>query len=66
MKSNTKGAVAELEIAAAAVKLGIPVFRPLSEHSRADLVLGIGGMLRRVQCKWGEAQQNARTSSWSA
>ena len=50
--SNAKGAIAELEIAAAAVKLGIP-FKPLSEHSRADLVLEIGNQFMRVQCKWG-------------
>jgi prevent-host-death family protein len=56
--SNHKGAVAELEVAAAAVKLGIPVFRPLSEHSRADLVLEIGGRLMRVQCKWGRLSES--------
>jgi PD-(D/E)XK endonuclease len=50
---NHKGTLAELEIAAAATKLGIPVYKPLSEHSRADLVLEIGSRLARVQCKWG-------------
>lgn len=55
--SNHKGAVAELEIATAAVKLGVPVFRPLSEHSRADLVLEVGGQLLRVQCKWGRLSE---------
>jgi PD-(D/E)XK endonuclease len=49
--TNQTGALAELEIAAAAVKLGVPVFRPLSEHSRADLVFEIGDL--RVQCTWG-------------
>ena len=58
MKSNHKGAVAELEIAAAAVKLGIPVFRPLSEHSRTHLVLEIEGALMRVQCKWGRLSES--------
>ena len=53
MNSNDKGAVAELEIATAAVKLGIPVFKPLNEHSRADLILELGDQLMRVQCKWG-------------
>ncbi len=51
--SNQKGAIAELEIAAAAAKLGVEVYRPLGEHSRADLVLDIAGRLLRVQCKWG-------------
>jgi prevent-host-death family protein len=52
MTSNHKGAVAELEIATAAMKLGIPVFRPLSDHTRADLVMDLGDRLLRVQCKW--------------
>jgi PD-(D/E)XK endonuclease len=56
--SNDKGAIAELEIAAAAVKLGVPVFKPLSEHSRADLILELGGGLIRVQCKWGHLGPN--------
>ncbi len=53
LTSNQKGAIAELEIAAAAAKLGVEVYRPLGEHSRADLVLDIAGRLLRVQCKWG-------------
>jgi hypothetical protein len=51
--TNHKGAVAEAEIAAAAVKLGIPVLKPVSAHGRYDLVLEIGRRLWRVQCKWG-------------
>ena len=49
--ANIKGNVAELEIAAAAARLGIPVLKPLSEHARCDLAFEIG--LWRVQCKWG-------------
>lgn len=49
---NRKGNVAELAIAAEAARLGLHVYKPLTEHSRADLVLGIGGRLLRVQCKW--------------
>lgn len=48
-----KGNVAEIEIVLAAVKAGIPVFKPVAEHGRADLVLEIGAKLYRVQCKWG-------------
>jgi hypothetical protein len=50
---NVKGNVAEMEIILAAVKAGIPVYRPAGEHSRADLVFEIAGRLQRVQCKWG-------------
>jgi hypothetical protein len=55
---NDKGNIAELEIAAAAVRLGISVFKPLSEHARSDLVLEIGGRLFRVQCKWGRLSRD--------
>ncbi len=50
--SNHKGNVAEAAIAFHAAKLDIPVFTPLTEHCRYDLVLEIGGQLQRVQCKW--------------
>jgi hypothetical protein len=53
MTSNEKGAVAEQAIVLAAMKLQLPVWRPVSEHSRADLLLEIGGDLQRVQVKWG-------------
>ncbi len=49
---NHKGAIAEAEIAAAAIQLGIPVLKPVAEHSRYDLVFEIGGRLLRIQCKW--------------
>jgi prevent-host-death family protein len=49
---NNKGNVAEFEIAAAAAKLELSVLKPLTEHERYDLVLGVGGQLLRVQCKW--------------
>jgi prevent-host-death family protein len=50
---NHKGNVAELAIATEAARLGLSVLRPMTEHERYDLVLGIGGRLFRVQCKWG-------------
>ena len=53
MNSNAKGAVAEQAIVLAATKLRIPVWRPVADHGRADLVLEIGGELLRVQVKWG-------------
>jgi prevent-host-death family protein len=49
---NHKGNAAELAIAAEAARLGLSVLKPLTEHERYDLVLGIGGRLFRVQCKW--------------
>ena len=50
--ANTKGSIAELEIAAAATRLGICVLAPLTEHSRYDFVFDAGGRLLRIQCKW--------------
>jgi hypothetical protein len=52
MNSNVKGTVAELAIALEAIKLGVPVLWPVSEHDRCDLALDIGDRLWRVQCKW--------------
>jgi prevent-host-death family protein len=49
---NQKGAIAEAKIAAAAVELGVPVLKPMSEHGRYDLVFDLGNRLVRVQCKW--------------
>lgn len=52
LTTNQKGNIAEAEIAAAAIRLGIPVLRPVAEHSRYDLVFELGGRFVRVQCKW--------------
>jgi prevent-host-death family protein len=51
--SNQKGNVAELAIAGEAAELGLSVLKPLTEHERYDLVLGVKERLFRVQCKWG-------------
>jgi prevent-host-death family protein len=51
---NHKGNVAELAIAKEAADLGLSVLKPLTEHERYDLVLGIAGRLVRVQCKWAK------------
>ena len=50
--SNHKGNVAEAAIAAAAIKLGVDVVKPLVEHTRYDLILDLRPRLLRVQCKW--------------
>src|SRR3954463_2158167 len=52
LNTNHKGNVAELAFAAEAARLGLEVLLPMTEHGRTDLVLGIGGRLLRVQCKW--------------
>ena len=51
-RHNHKGSVAEVDIAAEAIELGVPVLKPLVEHTRYDLVFDLGVRLLRVQCKW--------------
>ena len=52
LSTNDKGNIAEAEIVAAAVRLGISVLGPVSEHLRYDLAFELAGRLIRVQCKW--------------
>jgi PD-(D/E)XK endonuclease len=52
MTTDQKGAVAELAIQLAAMKLGIEVYRPVAEGGRFDMILAPGNELIRVQCKW--------------
>ena len=47
-----KGAIAETAIAAAAVELGIGVYRPISEGERYDMIFNLHPRLLRIQCKW--------------
>jgi hypothetical protein len=49
---SQKGAAAEAEIAAAAIRLRLQVLRPVGEGGRYDLAIDIGERLLRVQCKW--------------
>ena len=49
---NDKGAIAEAEIRAAALRAGVGVYHPVSGHSRADLIFEKGDGLWRVQVKW--------------
>jgi hypothetical protein len=51
-----KGAVAESGIMQAAARMGVPVWRPVFEGSRTDLILEVGRRLLRVQCKWAARQ----------
>ena len=68
MNPNQRGAIAEAAIALEAVRQGVEVFKPLSEHSRADLVFGVGTQLLKVQCKSGyrrgEVIRVGLVSSW--
>jgi hypothetical protein len=52
LTTDQKGAIAETEIAIAAVKLGIGVFKPVVEGERYDIVFDLRPQLVRVQCKW--------------
>jgi PD-(D/E)XK endonuclease len=48
---DQRGAIAEAEIAAAAIKLGVGVLKPMSDGERYDLVFDLRPKLVRVQCK---------------
>jgi prevent-host-death family protein len=41
----------------AAIRAGCIVARPLTDHPPYDLVIGVGGRLLRVQCKWAALQR---------
>ncbi len=48
---DQKGAIAELSIARAAARLGVGVFKPLTDGERYDLIFDLRPCLVRVQCK---------------
>jgi prevent-host-death family protein len=52
LTSDQKGSIAEMAIALEAIKLGVGVYKPLSDGHRYDLIFDIGSRLLRVQCKW--------------
>jgi hypothetical protein len=52
LTSDQKGAIAETAIIDAGVKLGIPVFKPVNDGERCDLIFDLGPRLVCVQCKW--------------
>ena len=56
LTSNDKGLIAELEIELAAIRLGIPVLRPLNEHARCDLGFDIGGRILESSVQVGPAE----------
>jgi hypothetical protein len=52
LTTDQKGNIAEATIVAAAVKLGIDVYRPVGEGGRYDMIFAVGERLLRIQCKW--------------
>jgi hypothetical protein len=52
LTTSQKGAVAEAEVAAAAIRMRLLVLRPWAEGGRYDLGVDLGKQLLRVQCKW--------------
>ena len=56
LTTDQKGAIAEAEIAAAAIKLGIGVYKPMFEGGRYDLIFELGSTLMRIQCKWARRE----------
>ena len=56
LTTDQKGSIAEAAVAYEAVKLGIGVFRPISDGEHYDLIFDVSGRLLRVQCKWAARQ----------
>jgi hypothetical protein len=59
LSRNCKGALAESEITSAAIRLGIPVLKPVAEHGRYDLAFDVANQIMRVQCKWASFDRAA-------
>jgi hypothetical protein len=55
---STKGGIAEIAIAAEAIKIGVCVLRPIVEGNRYDLMFDVDGLLLRIQCKWARRKGN--------
>ena len=58
LTTDEKGAIAEAAIAYHALRLGVPVSRPLGEGGRYDLIFDLPRGLTRVQCKWAQLGRN--------
>jgi hypothetical protein len=58
LSTDQKGAIAESAIVHAAIKLGIGVFKPVTDGHRYDLVFDLFRRLVRVQCKWAPLYRN--------
>jgi hypothetical protein len=51
LSPTRKGALAEIAVVHRAFELGVDVYRPVAEGTRADMIFGLGPWLLRVQCK---------------
>ena len=60
---SQKGAVAEAQVAAAAIRMRLLVLRPWTEGGRYDLGIDLGEQLLRVQCKWASQRGDVLTAS---
>jgi len=58
LTTDQKGAIAEFEITAAAIRLGIGVYKPVSDGLRSDLIFECDRKLLRIQCKWAPRRGN--------
>ena len=56
--TDEKGAIAELAVAHAAIRLHVGVFKPLTDGERYDLIFDLRPKLVRVQCKWATFQRD--------
>ena len=56
LTTDQKGNIAESSIIAAAVKLGIDVYKPVGEGGRYDMIFEVESRLWRIQCKWAPRQ----------
>ena len=52
LTTDQKGAIAESAVVHAATRLGVGVYKPVSDGERCDLIFDVGPRLLRVQCKW--------------
>lgn len=58
LTTDQKGSVAELAIAREAARLGVGVFKPLTDGERYDLIFETGSRLDRVQCKYSRLHRD--------
>jgi hypothetical protein len=58
LTTDQKGSIAEAAIVFEAAKLGVGIFKPLSDGERYDLILDVRSRLVRVQCKWAVRRGN--------
>jgi hypothetical protein len=59
LTTDQKGAIAESAIVHAAIKLGVGVYKPLTDGHRYDLIFDVGSKLLRIQCKWANQCRGA-------